>query len=60
MGKRYKEIGCTQRGEAIYRDLETGMLLIEVDFRRLIVAAAEHLEGAKFEEGGEEGEPAAL
>ncbi len=60
MRKRYKKIGCTQWGEAIYRNLETNELSIEVDFRRLIAATAEHLEGAKFEEGGEEGEPAVL
>ena len=50
MRKRYKKIGRTQRGEAIYRDLKTRVLCIEIDYSRLVVATAERLEGAKFEE----------
>lgn len=50
MRKRYKKIGRTRLGEAIYRDLQTGVLCIEIDYRRLEVATAERLEGAKFEE----------
>ena len=50
MSKRYKTIGRTQRGEAIYQDLKTGALYIEIDYTRLLVATAERLEGAKFEE----------
>jgi len=53
--KRYKKIGRTQRGEAIYRDLQTGMLCIEKDYTRLLVATAEALEGAKFEEEARKG-----
>ena len=50
MRKRYKKIGRTRLGEAIYRDLKTGVLCIEIDYSRLVVATAERLEGAKFEE----------
>ena len=46
----YREVGRTNQGEAIFKDLLTGKLLIEKDHSYLVSPSPGELEGAKWYE----------
>ena len=46
--KRYKQVGKTKTGKAIYKELDTGILVIEENFERVVKADKEDLKGAQF------------
>jgi len=44
----YRQIGNTRKGEAIYKNTETGEVFVEKDFTYLVFVTEKDLEGAEI------------
>jgi len=45
---KFKQVGRTESGKAIYRNMNTGTLAVEEDYERLVEADEEDLKGAEL------------